>query len=696
MAILFGKTGSRKVFFALAISACLSRHALAADSAAKNSASQTQPSTEVFDIKTKDIPAPDAPKAATSGSEIPPPDFTEFEDDKFINNLIGEDDVKGVKPAEQAAPALPVPTTPLATPATPPAVDTIVKAPDAQAAPPVIPIPAPADAGAPPPVAAEPLKTDAPAVASELPTPPASTGTVPSPAPVDVAPVTTNDSPAPTNTTPPSAEEKPEVTTDSAKSPNSLTPEEKEKYSELKKHLLNFVARSGGKPAQATNEIAAEVKTDAVATAAPETATPPAVATDGAVQSEVKPVETTLPPAPVAQAPASNAPDDFNDFLEPDSKKPAPAKAEAIPTTAPVVAQPAAPAAAPVIAPPAVTPQVAAAPAPVATDIKNEATPKNGKAVDIVAPLPPKKIDEEHLDRIEVAQPEEREKLSDADKAYLQLLNKQREALPADKKLSSASIATLQGISGELAPLKKGSKEPQRIKIEHGDIGEPGKEEDGVIKSQSKMDISVRKIVKGEDLEKSKVKLGRAYKALLVGQNAAAISIYKEVLDKEPKNKDAMFGLATAYHKNNQYEQAREIYTQILKKDPADKEALNNFLVLVAEEAPEDALIELEKLERINSNFSPIAAQIAMINLKLGHPEKAARYLRRAILLSPDNLSYKYNLAVVYDKAGKEEQALPLYRQVVEAANNGGTVPGSVDKITARMNYLQKKVSEKE
>ena len=185
----------------------------------------------------------------------------------------------------------------------------------------------------------------------------------------------------------------------------------------------------------------------------------------------------------------------------------------------------------------------------------------------------------------------------------------------------------------------------------------------------------------------------KAYRALLSGQTSAAVVLYKNVLELDSKNMDALFGLATAYHRNFQYEQARSIYAQILSIEPDNKEVLNNFLVLVAEESPESALIELQKLERINSSFSPIPAQIAMIYLKIGQPETAERYLRRAVILSPDNITYKYNLAITSDKLHKYYQAINLYKQVLDAAKRGAIIPGSTHAIAERMDYLEGKLS---
>ncbi len=285
-------------------------------------------------------------------------------------------------------------------------------------------------------------------------------------------------------------------------------------------------------------------------------------------------------------------------------------------------------------------------------------------------------------------------KLSEADKAYLKLLDKQSQNLPAEQRLSPTTKETVAGIASNILPKQK-KKEPSYIKIEHGKQNDIIIEDNNTTKNKKKLDITVSNIKDDEDIEKTKEKLEKAYKALIVGQIAAAINTYKEILAKEPSNKDALFGLATSYHKNNQFEQARNIYTQILKKYPNEKEALNNYLVLVAEEAPQDALIELEKLERINSDFSPIPAQIAMIHLKSGNTEKAVRYLRRAILLSPENIIYKYNLAITYDRIGKADSAIQLYRQIiVEVEEKGAVIPGSIDKVNERLRYLESKTEK--
>jgi Flp pilus assembly protein TadD len=182
--------------------------------------------------------------------------------------------------------------------------------------------------------------------------------------------------------------------------------------------------------------------------------------------------------------------------------------------------------------------------------------------------------------------------------------------------------------------------------------------------------------------------LDQAYNALLDGQQEAATTLYKQVLARDKNNSSALFGLATIYQRNKNNSQARAIYTKLLSKNPGDQDALNNFLMLISEESPEGALIELKKLEAINPDFSPLPAQIGMIYARMGKTEKAIRCLNKALAMSPENQSYRYNLAVLYDKSNAKEQASTLYKELLEAARNGAVLPGSAQEIRERIIFL--------
>lgn len=182
--------------------------------------------------------------------------------------------------------------------------------------------------------------------------------------------------------------------------------------------------------------------------------------------------------------------------------------------------------------------------------------------------------------------------------------------------------------------------------------------------------------------------LNRAYNALSGGDSEVAMEIYKNILSTEPKNADALFGLASLYHRQGQLQNARQLYGTLLKYYPTHRDGLNNFLALVSEESPQEALAELERLEQRNSGYSPIPAQQALLLNKLGYANEARSKMLRAIELSPDNLTYKYNLAIMLDKQGNYDDAADLYRLLLDAAMRGEAIPSSPDALQKRLNYI--------
>jgi Flp pilus assembly protein TadD len=185
--------------------------------------------------------------------------------------------------------------------------------------------------------------------------------------------------------------------------------------------------------------------------------------------------------------------------------------------------------------------------------------------------------------------------------------------------------------------------------------------------------------------------LDKGLKALVTGQYEGAIAIYKSVLVKQPKNRDALFGLATAYHKAGQRTQARQAYSNLLAKYPNFQDGLNNFLMLASEESPKDALAELEQLSVRNPNFAPIFAQKASIYNKMGEQDKAVTNFIKALLIEPGNLSYKYNLATIYDKNGAPEKARKMYSELLEASYKGKPLPVGRQQISERLEVLSAK-----
>ena len=255
-------------------------------------------------------------------------------------------------------------------------------------------------------------------------------------------------------------------------------------------------------------------------------------------------------------------------------------------------------------------------------------------------------------------------------------------------QLAPETKRTLRKLPSGLGNLGDGKKE--ELVIDHSEDSAPtkaknGLEPVGVQKTKPKFEISVED---GKTTEDVVTTLDKALKAMNMGQYEGAIYLYKKALDKDPKNRDGLFGLGTAYHKSGQKVQARKYYGKLLALYPDYKEGLNNLLALASMEAPEDALKELALLEKRNPNFAPIYAQKAVIYTKTGHVQEAMQNLRKALSLEPDDNNYRYNLAVLLDKQGDYENARIIYHDLLDSSYKGGQLPVNRKIIEDRLTFI--------
>ncbi len=391
-----------------------------------------------------------------------------------------------------------------------------------------------------------------------------------------------------------------------------------------------------------------EVPPSAVEQAQPPVYPPvdPAVAARAAQEMQASaPPAPTLPPPPAPETPLAQS-----------FAAPAPLMAVA-PVTAPLIApapQPAVPSVSvpeptPSISPPVVAPQPAA-PEPLAT---LPAPPADAPpAVPVVVAVPT-------VEPTPAAPPPGTEGLSDRTKDIVSHI--------------PSKLDTNKTKSGKLAV--------KRMTPELQDLGKTA----GKVESYDATGLSIKVRRPGLD---TNYELNRAYSALMGGDTTQAIETYKNILSADPSNEDALFGLASTYHRAGDLERARPYYGQLLKVNPNHREGLNNFLVLMSDESPQEALAELDRLEQRNPDFSPIPAQQGIILGKLGYMDQAREKMLRAIELAPENMTYKYNLAIMLDKHGEYADAAALYRLLIDTSLKGAQIPAPLATLQKRLNFI--------
>lgn len=180
-----------------------------------------------------------------------------------------------------------------------------------------------------------------------------------------------------------------------------------------------------------------------------------------------------------------------------------------------------------------------------------------------------------------------------------------------------------------------------------------------------------------------------AYSSLTDGNYELALKQYQDVLQRERDNRAAMLGKAVALQKLGLNNAAQEAYEELLAVDPSNRAATTNLLSLIGLSRPEQALLQLQRLEAANPTSLPIITQIGMIHAQMGDLPRAIRQMQLAASLAPENPLYKLNLAILYDRAGRRRDALPLYQGVLAHAGVATQpLPMALDDVRRRVAYL--------
>ncbi len=183
--------------------------------------------------------------------------------------------------------------------------------------------------------------------------------------------------------------------------------------------------------------------------------------------------------------------------------------------------------------------------------------------------------------------------------------------------------------------------------------------------SRPQFDLEIKS--PGKKLQKKFQMQDEAYVALISGQYEIAIILYQKILDKYRNDETAMIGLASAYHRLGEVEEARNIYARTVALYPENINATNNFLILVAEESPQEALREFLRIDSVSTDNAILKAQISYIYFLQENFNQALIYIQQALDVDKGNPRYVYNKAIIMDNLGLRKDALRLYRKLYAA-----------------------------
>jgi uncharacterized protein HemY len=182
--------------------------------------------------------------------------------------------------------------------------------------------------------------------------------------------------------------------------------------------------------------------------------------------------------------------------------------------------------------------------------------------------------------------------------------------------------------------------------------------------------------------------LQQAYDAFNNGELALARSAWMKLLQTDPKNTDALHGLAAIAQQHRQADQATDYYLRALEADPKDALALSGLIALRGHADPQQTESQLKTLlaEQPDSPFLNFA--LGNLYTRTARWADAQQAYFKAHAADAGNPDYSFNLAVSLDQLHQPRLAAQYYNQALDATAQR---PAGFDptQVAARLKILQ-------
>lgn len=199
---------------------------------------------------------------------------------------------------------------------------------------------------------------------------------------------------------------------------------------------------------------------------------------------------------------------------------------------------------------------------------------------------------------------------------------------------------------------------------------------------------SAVKVVRGTQAEINP-DLSQGYQALQEGRLEAAQAAYRRLLQQEPRNVDALLGMAAVAARTNNPGEAGRLYLRALDVEPKNTFAQAGLLNLLGSADPAGSEA---KLKRLLADQPSAFLHFALGNLYAAEerwPDAQQAYFQ-AHHLAPANPDYAFNLAVSLEHINQPKPALTYYQRALQLLGRDGTAAFDRAAVEARMAQLKR------
>jgi tetratricopeptide (TPR) repeat protein len=182
--------------------------------------------------------------------------------------------------------------------------------------------------------------------------------------------------------------------------------------------------------------------------------------------------------------------------------------------------------------------------------------------------------------------------------------------------------------------------------------------------------------------------LAKGFDAFNRGDFSTAQSEYDRVLKSEPRNVDALHGLAAIATRQGKAEQADWYYQRLLEADPRDAVAMANLINSKSQIDPVAAESRLKVLTAEQPELAAPHFSLGNLYAKQSRWNEAQQAYFRAYGADPENADILYNLAISLEHLRQNKLASQYYSLALTAAKSR---PGAFDpeQAASRLRALQ-------
>jgi Tfp pilus assembly protein PilF len=180
----------------------------------------------------------------------------------------------------------------------------------------------------------------------------------------------------------------------------------------------------------------------------------------------------------------------------------------------------------------------------------------------------------------------------------------------------------------------------------------------------------------------------RGFDAFNRGDLASAHAEYTRALQSDPRNTDALHGLAAIAQKQGHWDQAAWGYQKILEANPQDAVALAALINIRSQAEPATAESRLKTLVAAQPELAAPAFSLGNLYARQGRWNEAQQAYFQAYSAEPNNPDILYNLAISLEHIRQIKLAAQYYGQAIAAAK---IQPANFDSVqaAAHMQALQ-------